>query len=142
MGLAAYVLVLAAAAPSGLIPVTQTEDGFVFYIRAPSIARHPLGHIVRIHGRGASPRPLVRANPLSPKFLTIESTWVVKCHEGTYSIIEDSFYDQEGVRVAHFTNPAEEQQQPVPGSVSHLLLQAACKKAAGKRVVALQAVTE
>jgi hypothetical protein len=142
MGLGAFLLAFAASASPDLIPVAQTEDGFVFYIRTGSIVRHPLGHTVRVHGRGTKPRPLVRANPLSPKFLSIESTWVVKCHEGTYSIIDDSFYDKAGVRVAHFTGHADEQQQPVAGSISYQLLQAVCKKAAVKRVVAFQLATE
>lgn len=142
MSLAACLLALAASASPDLMPVTQTEDGFVFYIRTGSIARHSLGHTVRIHARGTTPRPLVRANPLGPKFVTIESTWVVKCHEGTYAITEDSFYDEAGIRVAHFTSQPDEQQQPAAGSVSHQLLQAACKKAASRRVFALQVAPE
>jgi hypothetical protein len=39
--------------------------------------------------------------------------------------------------VAHFTGLADEQQEPVPGSVSHQVLQAACKRAASMRVVTL-----
>jgi hypothetical protein len=137
MVLGAFLLAFAASAPPDMVPVTQTEDGFVFYIRTDSIARHPLGHTIRIYGHGTKPRQLVRADPASPWFVTIESSWVISCHQGTYSITEDSFYNDAGVRVAHFTGQADEQQQPAPGSVSHQVLVAACKKAASKRVVTL-----
>jgi hypothetical protein len=136
MEFGAFLLAFAASASPDLMPVTQTEDGFVFYIRTASVARHPLGHTIRIHAHGPKPRQLVRADPASPWFVTIESAWVISCRQGTYSITEDSFYNDAGDRVAHFTGDAHEQQQPVPGSVSYQLLQAACQRAVSKPMVA------
>jgi hypothetical protein len=127
-GVAASVL-LAAAGVSGmgeLLPVAETEDGFVFSLRTGSIKTHALGYSAQIRAKGPTARRLTRSDPASPEFQAMESTWVVACDKGTFAIVEDRFYGADGETVAVLKGDAADQDPPVTGSVSHMVLIGLC----------------
>jgi hypothetical protein len=126
---AAGAVLLAAAGQSGLgelLPVAETEDGFVFSVRTSSVKVHALGHTAQIRAKGPTARRLARGDPSSPEFQAMESIWVVACDRGTFSIVEDRFYGASGDTVALLKGKAEDQDPPVAGSVSHMVLLGLC----------------
>lgn len=126
---AAGAVLLAAAGLSGkseLLPVAETDDGFVFSLRTGSIKAHALGHSAQIRAKGPTARRLTRSDPASPEFQAMESTWVVACDKGTFAIVEDRFYGANGDTVAVLKGAAEDQDPPVTGSVSHMVLLGLC----------------
>lgn len=128
--LAGLPLLLAGAplpAPD-LVPVAETEDGFVFWLRKDSLLAHPLGHAATITARGTTPRLLRRSDPASPAFIAIESHWVADCAHGTFAIVRDRFFDASHATVAEFEGDAREQERPVRGSVSHMILHGICRQ--------------
>lgn len=110
-----------------LLPVAETEDGFVFLLRKDSLREHPLGHAAVITARGAAPRRLRRQDPGSPEFVGIDSHWVVDCAHGTFAIVRDRFYDASHRPVAEFIGSPGDQEQPVRGSVSDQVLRGICR---------------
>jgi hypothetical protein len=119
---AAGAVLLAAAGLSGkseLLPVAETDDGFVFSLRTGSIS-------AQIRAKGPTARRLTRSDPASPEFQAMESTWVVACDRGTFAIVEDRFYGANGDTVAVLKGAAEDQDPPVTGSVSHMVLLGLC----------------
>ena len=122
-------VLLAAASLSGmgdLLPVAETEDGFVFSVRRSSVKAHALGHTAQIRAKGAAARRLTRSDPASPEFQAMESVWVVACDKGTFAIVEDRFYGANGDTVAVMKGDAADQDPPVTGSVSQMVLLGLC----------------
>lgn len=126
---ALYLVVAGATLPAQeLLLVAETDDGFVFWLRKTSVVEHPLGHAATITARGTTPRPLHRSDPAGPAFIAIESHWVVDCVHGTFAIVRDSFYDASGAKVAQYDGDARDQERPVRGSVSHVVLGGICRR--------------
>jgi hypothetical protein len=124
----ALVLAAAFAATDLPLPMAESEDGMVFSVRPSSIEAHPLGHSAEIRAWGPNPRHLRKSDPGSPEFQAIESRWVVACHQGTFAVVEDRFFDARGRAVAVVPGSPQDQAAPVPGSIAHLVLSNLCRQ--------------
>ena len=115
------------------LPLGQSNNGISFTVRLSAIRPHPLGHLALIHGHSARLRPLDATEQGSPRFRSVESTWVVACHAGTYSIVQDRFLDEHGDTVAVTSESPYDQEVPEPGSVAAAVFHQLCRYIAQRR---------
>jgi hypothetical protein len=117
---------VASKADEGLLRMAETNDGMVFSVRTTSIKAHRLGHSAEIRGWSPHPKKLRASEDDSPRYQRVESTWVVVCEQGTFSTVENRFYDRDGNLVATVGGSADDQESPVYGSVASMILRNLC----------------